>query len=81
MYYIGEDSLNPTTLAKTYSIWSEDWKRVFDIELTSEQHKTFVAKRKKVTKVNWMQILAHSDEEAGTGQYATTVKTIKELKP
>ncbi len=80
MYYIGEDSLNPSTLAKTYSIWSTDWKRVFCIELTPEQYQDFTKKKKKVTKVNWMQILAHSDQDAGTGQYATEVKTIKDLK-
>lgn len=81
MYYIDEDSLNPRTLAKTYSIWSADWKRVFNIELAPEQYKKFISKKKKVQKVNWMQILAQSDEDAKTGQYATEVKTIKELKP
>ena len=80
MYYIEEDSLNPRTLQKTYSIWSDDWKRVFNIELSLEQYKGFIAKKKKVTKVNWMQILANSDKAARTGQYATDVNNITELK-
>ncbi len=80
MYYIDEDSLNPKTLAKSYAIWSSDWKKVFTLELTIEQYKKFTSKKKKVTKVNWMQILAQSDENAGTGQYAEVVSTIKELR-
>lgn len=62
-----------------YGIWSGDWKRVHNVDLSKEQHKQLCRKKKKITPVNWMQVLAQSDDEAGTGQYATETSSLKEL--
>lgn len=62
-----------------YGIWSEDWKKMHRIDLDKETLQTVCKKKKKVTLVNWMQVLAQSDEDTGTGQYATKTITLEEL--
>lgn len=62
-----------------YSIWSEDWKRVHNVDLNKEQFKQLTRRKKKIEVVSWMQVLAQSDDEEGTGQYATDTETLKEL--
>ena len=61
-----------------YGIWSQDWERVHNVDLSKDAYKALCKKRKKITSVNWMQVLAHSDEDAGTGQYAKDT-ALKEL--
>ena len=79
MLYISELNQGKVEGTKEYGIWSQDWKRVHNVDLSKEQHKSLCKKRKKITSVNWMQVLAHSDEDAGTGQYAKDTATLKEL--
>lgn len=75
--YVSENSqgLSPDTLV--YSIFSSDWKRVFDVELTKEQFKKL---KKKAVHVSWMRVLSESDESLKTGTYAEEVPELKQLK-
>lgn len=80
MYYIAKSTFGKSPDTLVYCIWNNDWSLVCDVELTVEEAKKFAAKKKKVTLVSWMQVLAQSDEKLKTGTFATEVTNLKDLK-
>lgn len=79
MLYISPLNQGKTEGTTEYGIWSEDWKRVHNVDLTTDEHKALCKNKKKIVAVNWMQVLAHTDEDSGTGQFAADTATLKEL--
>lgn len=79
MIYASANSVGVDRANTVYTLWSEDWKRSLDLELTPTQMKQLKTKKKRVQIVSWMQVLTNSDKAHKTGAYATNVGSIKEL--
>lgn len=79
MIYASANSVGLDPDNTVYTLFSEDWKRCLDVELSDTQFKKLKTKKKRVQIVSWMQVLTNSDTARKTGAYATDVVSIKEL--
>lgn len=80
MIYASPNSVGLNPDNTVYTMFSADWKRSLDVELTPPQLKKLRTKKKRVAIVSWMEVLTNSDEKRKTGVYATDVSSIKELE-
>lgn len=79
MLRMTKSTMGATKGTTTWAIWSHDWSKCFDIDLTDEEAKTFLAKKTRVKHVSWMQVLANSCKKSMLGTYAVEVNALKEL--
>ncbi len=61
-----------------YSLFTDDYKNVFDIELTEAQAKK-LALRKGNELVAWIEVHRHSNQRALTGCFATEALSAKDI--
>ena len=77
--YVSENSQGTREGTIVVTLWSRDWKRSHDVEVTKAKFKKLKAK-KSIEHVSWMQVLTNSNEKSKRGIYAPNVKTLNELK-
>lgn len=80
MLYASANCIGLDPANTVFTMFSADWKRSLDVELTKPQLQKLKTKKKRVCIVSWMEILTNSNEHTKTGVYATDVKSIKELE-
>lgn len=79
MIYASKNCIGKNPDNTVISLFSSDWKRVCEVEMSAEQIELLKRKKKHITIVSWMQVVAQSDDKQKLGIYATEVNSPKEL--